>query len=169
MEILTYRVGSIDFNKAVITTHQSKTNSTIALSIPPTMLNLLKACCEGKAAGDYVFTHKNGKRLKGLPTTWHKVCEEAGRPDLIFHDLRRSAISMMAANGMPPERIMLISGHKSRLTFSRYQIVFPATLKDDMERLEQIRQAAKAEREENGGSHTEHANHIQTKENANPN
>jgi integrase len=168
MEILTYRVGDIDFKNKTITTHQSKTNSTIALSVPPTMLNLLKACCEGKKPDDYVFTHKNGKRLKVLPTTWQKVCDEAGRPELIFHDLRRSSISMMAANGMPAERIMLISGHKSRLTFSRYQITFPAILRDDMERLEQVRQEA-VNAEEGRTDKTERTNHMQTKENANPN
>jgi hypothetical protein len=55
---------------------------------------------------------------------WHFVAAQkkdgakAGIPDLLFHDLRRSAVrNMVEKIGMSEKRAMEISGHKTRSCF----------------------------------------------------
>lgn len=45
---------------------------------------------------------------------------DAGLENLVFHDLRHTAITRMVEAGMPPMQIMSISGHTQMTTFARY-------------------------------------------------
>jgi hypothetical protein len=44
----------------------------------------------------YLFQYE-GKRLKNIRTGFEKACIDAGHPDVIFHDTRRTAIRRMEA------------------------------------------------------------------------
>jgi integrase len=39
----------------------------------------------------HVF-HRYGKPVRSLRRAWRTACKEAGRPELLLHDLRRSAV-----------------------------------------------------------------------------
>ena len=61
----------------------------------------------------------------------------AGVPDLLFHDLRRTAARNLRRIGIGENVIMRIGGWKTRSVFQRYDIVDNRDIADAMKKLEQ--------------------------------
>jgi integrase len=97
---------------------------------------LLKACLIDKKPDDFVFTRGDGKKIVDFRGTWAKITKAAGVPELLVHDLRRSAIRRMVRRGIPEKVAMLISGHRTRSVFDRYDIVSESDLRDAAAKLE---------------------------------
>jgi len=79
----------------------------------------------------YVF-HRNGQQVKSFWRAWKTACEAIGQPDLVPHDMRRSAVRNFRKAGLSENEGMAMSGHKTSGIYRRYDIIDEEDLKESM-------------------------------------
>jgi hypothetical protein len=93
-------------------------------------------CVKDKKPGDRVFTWADDKPVTDFRRTWRTLAKKAEIPDLIFHDLRRSAVRNMVRAGISKHVAKLISGHQTDSVFDRYDITDATDLMEATRTLE---------------------------------
>jgi integrase len=141
-ECLNLQVRQLDFPAREIRLDigATKNNEGRVVKMTNEAYQLLSACAAHKNSDDFVFTRDDGKRVLDFRAAWANACERAGCPNLLFHDLRRTAARNLRRLGVSEGVIMRIGGWKSRNVFDRYAIVDEADLSDAARRLDEKRE-----------------------------
>ena len=74
--------------------------------------------------------HRDGIPVRRWRTTWRTACQAAGVPTRFLHDCRRTAARNLIRANVPERVAMLLTGHKSRAIFDRYNIIHEQELLD---------------------------------------
>lgn len=141
-ELLNLRVGQVDLFGRTIRLEPGTTKNLEGREVTiesRRLLELLQQCMEGKCHEDHVFT-RGDRPIRDFRKRWKNLCAAAGVPNLLFHDLRRTAARNLRAAGVPEEIIMRIAGWKTSSIFKRYAIVDKADVRAALQKLEQTRQ-----------------------------
>jgi integrase len=84
----------------------------------------------GLTLSDYIFHDGAGHRIGEFRRSWRTATKRAGLPNLVFHDLRRSALRNLIRAGVSQTVAMDISGHTTDTTFRRYNITDTRDVRD---------------------------------------
>ena len=74
--------------------------------------------------------HRDGIPVRRWRTAWRTACQAAGVPTRFLHDCRRTAARNLIRASVPERVAMLLTGHKSRAIFDRYNIIHEQELLD---------------------------------------
>lgn len=117
----------VDFERMVI--HFPKTKNKHPRDVPIVEGLMLDALLDELKIHNAMYPHLAAlfvydmHPLKVVGKAWRKACTRAGVPDLLIHDVRRSAVRNMRRKGVSDQVAMKISGHLTRSMLDRYSIV----------------------------------------------
>ena len=96
------------------------------------------------------MVHLDSELLTIFKNLWEYRKAKIGKR--LFHDFRRTAVRNMVRAGIPERVSMMVSGHKTRSVFDRYNIVNDTDLKLASEKMETYLQAQRAQSGHNTGT-----------------
>lgn len=130
-EILNLTWDRVDLNEGVVRLEpgEPKNEEARTIFLDSELRNIFKA--QRSIGCPYVF-HLNGEKIdvQKVERDWNKACERARIAGKIFHDFRRTAVRNMVRAGIPEKVAMMVSGHKTRSIFERYNIVSESDLRE---------------------------------------
>jgi integrase len=136
MQSLEWRDCELEFNaereiiggRVNLRAENSKTRHAQTLPLNGEVLEVIKSAWARRDLKCTFVFHRDGRQIGAFRKAWLAACKAIGRPNLVVHDLRRSGIRNLVRAGVPEVVAMGISGHRTRATFTRYNIVSDADL-----------------------------------------
>lgn len=124
-EILQLRWDQVDWQHNVIRLERRQTKSKKARVAP--LYGELRGWLEmafAQQSPDCPFlVSYRGHSISEVKSAWQTARQKANLPEVLIHDLRRTAVRNMIRAGISDKMAMLISGHKTRSMFDRYHII----------------------------------------------
>ena len=124
-EILKLTWDEIDLRGEVIRlpVRRSKTKTGRMLPISTPLRQVLERRIRVRARGDRLVFRRDGVPVRVWRTALRDACRKAKVPHRLLHDCRRTAARNLIRAGVPERIAMLLTGHKTRAVFDRYNIV----------------------------------------------
>ena len=131
-EILGLTWEEIDMAGGVIRLSPARSKTLVGRMLPISQ-PIAEALARRRARRDpdspLVF-HRDGIPVRRWRTAWRTTCQAAGVPTRFLHDCRRTAARNLIRANVPERVAMLLTGHKSRAIFDRYNIIHEQELLD---------------------------------------
>ena len=124
-EILGLTWDEIDEAGGVIRLSPARSKTLVGRILPMSQ-PIAEALARRRARRDpdspLVF-HRDGIPIRRWRTAWRTACQAAGVPTRFLHDCRRTAARNLIRASVPERVAMLLTGHKTRAIFDRYNII----------------------------------------------
>ena len=124
-EILDLTWDEVDLHGGVIRlpARRSKTKTGRMLPISAPLRQVLDRRTRARGPGDRRVFRRDGVPVRVWRTALRAACRKAKVPHRLLHDCRRTAARNLIRAGVPERIAMLLTGHKTRAVFDRYNIV----------------------------------------------
>jgi integrase len=131
------RPAEVDLAGGVIrlSPRRSKTRTGRVLPISAPLRGVLERRQRRRLSGDAQVFRRDGVPVRQWRTALRDACRKAHVPHRLLHDCRRTAARNLIRAGVPEGIAMLLTGHKTRAVFDRYNIVNEQELLTAGERL----------------------------------
>lgn len=136
-EILFLSWGEVDMQGGVIrlSPERSKTQTGRVLPISGPLGRVLERRRALTPVGESRVFQRDGLPVRAWRYALRNACAQANVPHRMLHDCRRTAARNLVRAGVPERVAMLLTGHKTRAVFDRYNIVNEQELLQAGERL----------------------------------
>ena len=131
-EILGLTWEEIDMAGGVIRLSPARSKTLVGriLPISPPIAEALARRRARRDPDSPLVFHRDGIPVRRWRTAWRTACQAAGVPTRFLHDCRRTAARNLIRANVPERVAMLLTGHKSRAIFDRYNIIHEQELLD---------------------------------------
>ena len=120
---LTWEEVDLEGNVIRLSPHRSKTGEGRVLPISPPLADVLARRQQKRQPDAPGVFGRDHVPIRVWRTAWRVACRKAGVPTRLLHDCRRTAARNLIRAGVNERVAMVLTGHKTRAVFDRYNIV----------------------------------------------